>query len=48
MPYFNSDIGVLVKNGTKVDSNSVKDLRIGVHQGTTGADFIMNVLKPRK
>jgi polar amino acid transport system substrate-binding protein len=48
VPYFNSDIGILVKAGTKVDSNSVKDLRIGVHQGTTGADYIMNVLKPHK
>ncbi len=48
VPYFNSDIGILVKAGTKVDSNSVKDLRIGVHQGTTGADYIMDVLKPHK
>jgi polar amino acid transport system substrate-binding protein len=48
VPYFNSDIGILVKAGTKVDSSSVKDLRIGVHQGTTGADYIMDVLKPHK
>ena len=46
-PYFNSDISLLVKKGTKVDNASAKDLRIGVHQGTTGADFIMNVLKPK-
>jgi polar amino acid transport system substrate-binding protein len=47
VPYFSSDISLLVKSGTKVDSASAKDLRIGVHQGTTGADFIMNVLKPK-
>ncbi|MBV9521909.1 MAG: amino acid ABC transporter substrate-binding protein [Alphaproteobacteria bacterium] len=46
VPYFDSDISLLVKSGTKVDSASAKNLRIGVHQGTTGADFIMNVLKP--
>ena len=48
MPYFNSDIGVLVKKGTKVDSASVKNLRIGVYQSTTGADFVANVLKPEQ
>ncbi len=48
IPYFDSDIGLLAKQGTKVDSASAKALRIGVHQGTTGADFIMDVLKPAK
>jgi polar amino acid transport system substrate-binding protein len=46
VPYFDSDISLLVKSSTKVDSASAKQLRIGVHQGTTGADFIANVLKP--
>lgn len=48
VPYFDSDIGILVKAGTKVDSATVKNMRIGVHQGTTGATFIMDVLKPTK
>jgi polar amino acid transport system substrate-binding protein len=48
IPYFSSDIGVLVMTGTKVDSESIKNMRIGVHQGTTGADFVANVLKPTK
>ncbi|HZS82806.1 MAG TPA: ABC transporter substrate-binding protein [Stellaceae bacterium] len=48
VPYFDSDIGVLVKKGTKVTSDTVKDLRIGVHQGTTGADFVNDVLKPKQ
>jgi polar amino acid transport system substrate-binding protein len=47
-PYFNSDIALLVKKDLKVDSASAKNLRIGVHQGTTGADFISNVLKPTR
>jgi polar amino acid transport system substrate-binding protein len=46
VPYFNSDIGILVKAGTKVDSAAVKNMRIGVHQGTTGAAFVTDVLKP--
>jgi polar amino acid transport system substrate-binding protein len=46
VPYFSSDLGILVKKGTKVDEQSIKNMRIGVHQGTTGAEFVTNVLKP--
>lgn len=48
VPYFDSDIGVLVKKGTKVDATNIKSMRIGVYQGTTGLDFAANVLKPEK
>jgi polar amino acid transport system substrate-binding protein len=47
VPYFSSDIGVLVKKGTKVDEVSIKDMRIGVQQATTGADFVDQKLKPK-
>ncbi len=46
VPYFNSDIGVLVKRGTAVDETSIKGLAIGVQEGTTGADFAQQKLKP--
>jgi len=46
VPYFSSDIGVMVRKGTKVDSSNIRDLRIGVQQGTTGADFVNDKLKP--
>ncbi|MET1026109.1 MAG: ABC transporter substrate-binding protein [Dongiaceae bacterium] len=46
VPYFNSDIGILVKKGTKIDETTIKTLRIGVQQATTGADFVSNKLKP--
>jgi polar amino acid transport system substrate-binding protein len=46
IPYFSSDIGVLVKKGTKVDSAAMKGMRIGVQQATTGADFVDQKLKP--
>jgi polar amino acid transport system substrate-binding protein len=45
-PYFNSDIGVLVKSNAQVDESNIRSMRIGVHQGTTGADFATNALKP--
>jgi polar amino acid transport system substrate-binding protein len=48
VPYFASDIGVVVKAGTKVDSASIKKLRLGVYLGTTGADYVANVLKPEQ
>ena len=48
VPYFSSDIGVMVKTGTQLESESMKDQRIGVQQATTGADFVASVLKPNK
>jgi polar amino acid transport system substrate-binding protein len=46
VPYFSSDIGVMVKKGTSVDEASIKGMRIGVQQATTGADFVDQKLKP--
>lgn len=46
VPYFSSDIGVLAKASMKVAPERVKDLRIGVTQGTTGADFVADKIKP--
>jgi polar amino acid transport system substrate-binding protein len=46
VPYFSSDIGVLVKKGKAVDESSIKSLRIGVQQATTGATFVDEKLKP--
>ncbi len=43
-PYFSSDIGVMVKKGTKVDEKSIKTMRIGVQQGTTGETFATKTL----
>jgi polar amino acid transport system substrate-binding protein len=48
VPYFNSDIGVLVKKGAKIDATSIKQAAIGVQQGTTGADFAQQKLNPAK
>ncbi|MGH6774415.1 ABC transporter substrate-binding protein [Brucella tritici] len=45
-PYFSSDIGVLVKAGKKLDGAALKAARIGVLQGTTGAAFVTDRIKP--
>jgi polar amino acid transport system substrate-binding protein len=48
-PYFESDQGVLVKAGTKVATvEDAKALQWGVQSGTTGSDFVTDVLKPKK
>jgi polar amino acid transport system substrate-binding protein len=46
VPYFSSDVGVMVKKGVKVDTQSIKGMRIGVQQATTGASFVDEKLKP--
>lgn len=45
-PYFNSDQGILVKSGTKVDKQDLKKLRFGVQQGTTAYGYITEKVKP--
>lgn len=44
--YFNSDIGILVKKGTVVDAEAMKKFRIGVLQGSTGAKYVADKVKP--
>jgi polar amino acid transport system substrate-binding protein len=46
VPYFSSDIGVMVKKGTTLDSAGMKKAKIGVQGATTGADFVEKKLKP--
>lgn len=47
VPYFDSDVGVLALKAKKVAGGDMKGLRIGVQQGTTGADFVADTLKPK-
>lgn len=44
--YYHSNIGVLVKAGAKYDAATIKSARIGVQQGSTGAPFVADRLKP--
>lgn len=46
-PYFESDQGVLVSEGTEVETvEDAKALQWGVQSGTTGADYVADVLQP--
>jgi polar amino acid transport system substrate-binding protein len=45
-PYFQSTAGVLVKKGANVTAKNLKNLRIGVKQGTVGQTLVATVLKP--
>ena len=45
IPYFYSDIGVLVRTDNPVDEKSIKTKTVGVQQATTGAAFVTDVLK---
>lgn len=47
VPYYASNVAALVKRGVKVDSSNVRDLRIGVQGGTTGAAFVQTKIKPK-
>jgi polar amino acid transport system substrate-binding protein len=46
-PYFASNIGVLVTSESKATKDNIEGLRLGVKQGTTGADFVRDHLHPK-
>ena len=45
-PYFNSDQGILVKAGTHIDQNNIKNMRLAAEQATTTLQFILDYIKP--
>jgi polar amino acid transport system substrate-binding protein len=44
VPYFSSDIGVLVRKDAPLDEKSIKTAKVGVQQATTGAAFVQDKL----
>jgi polar amino acid transport system substrate-binding protein len=44
VPYFNSDIGVMARKGASVDEKSIREVTVGIQQGTTGAAFVVDKL----
>ena len=42
VPYFNSDMGVVIKADAPIDATKLKTAKLGVQQGTTGAAFVMD------
>jgi polar amino acid transport system substrate-binding protein len=45
-PYFDSDQGILVKAGAKVTAENIKNMRLGVKQGTTILQYLQDKVKP--
>lgn len=45
-PYFNSDQGVLVKAGTKIDKDNIKQMRLAAELATTTLQYIIDNIKP--
>jgi polar amino acid transport system substrate-binding protein len=43
-PYFSSDMGVIAKADAPVDEKSIKTVKVGIQQGTTGATFAQETL----
>ncbi len=44
VPYFNSDIGVLARADAPVDDKSIKTVKVGLQQSTTGMTFATDKL----
>ncbi|MGW6737583.1 ABC transporter substrate-binding protein [Streptomyces sp. NPDC055013] len=47
-PYLSSTLGVLIRDGEKINEDNIPDVRIGVAEGTTGEEFVENRLKPAR
>ncbi|MFJ5774462.1 ABC transporter substrate-binding protein [Streptomyces sp. NPDC093094] len=47
-PYLSSTLGVLIRDGENIGEDNIRDVRIGVAEGTTGEEFVENRLKPTK
>ncbi len=45
-PYFNSDQGVLVKAGAKIDKDNIKNMRLATELATTTLQYILDHIKP--
>ncbi len=43
-PYFSSDMGVIARADAPVDEKSIKTVKVGIQQGTTGATFAQETL----
>ncbi|MFH8699944.1 ABC transporter substrate-binding protein [Streptomyces chartreusis] len=47
-PYLSSTLGLLIRDGEKINQDNVRDVRIGVAEGTTGEEFVKDRIKPTK
>ncbi|MET9735475.1 ABC transporter substrate-binding protein [Streptomyces sp. NPDC006458] len=47
-PYLSSTLGVLIRDGEKIGQDNIRDVRIGVAEGTTGEEFVEDRIKQLK
>ncbi|MFC5213012.1 ABC transporter substrate-binding protein [Streptomyces coerulescens] len=47
-PYLSSTLGLLIRDGEKINQDNIRDVRIGVAEGTTGEEFVEDRIKPAK
>ncbi|NJP49816.1 amino acid ABC transporter substrate-binding protein [Streptomyces sp. SBST2-5] len=47
-PYLSSTLGLLIRDGETIDQNNVRNVPIGVAEGTTGEQFVEKRLRPAK
>ncbi|KES06075.1 ABC transporter substrate-binding protein [Streptomyces toyocaensis] len=47
-PYLSSTLGLLIRDGEEINEDNIRDVRVGVAEGTTGEDFVKNRIKPTK
>jgi polar amino acid transport system substrate-binding protein len=47
-PYLSSTLGLLIREGERIDEDNISDVRIGVAEGTTGEQFVEDRIKPVK
>lgn len=45
-PYLSSTLGLLIRDGEQIGQDNVRDVRIGVAEGTTGEQFVEDRIKP--
>lgn len=47
-PYLSSTLGLLIRDGEEINEDNIRDVRVGVAEGTTGEKFVENRIKPTK
>ncbi|GGX00121.1 hypothetical protein GCM10010297_22650 [Streptomyces malachitofuscus] len=45
-PYLSSTLGLLIRDGEEINEDNIRDVRIGVAEGTTGEEFVDNRIRP--
>ncbi|MCT7350999.1 ABC transporter substrate-binding protein [Streptomyces sp. 15-116A] len=47
-PYLSSTLGLLIRDGENINQDNIRDVRIGVAEGTTGEEFVEDRIRPTR